>query len=131
MPPRRRPGARSRTAGGDYRWTSTLALEQAEVVKQIAELSLRKEKVPALLWHRERILEGKARVRDRAPPGPATYQRPARGPRREARRTMGKPKGSAVVHRMPGSTRIVVLPHEPTPEDAERARRAGTLAPAA
>jgi len=99
----------------DFRWTPTLVAEQAATVTEIALASLRGEKVSALAWHRVKMVNEKARVRDRAPPGPATYDpfgdaSPARRGARKARSTMGLPPASGFVQKSIGSNRIRVLP---------------------
>lgn len=103
---RRRPDA-------DFRWTATLVLEQAAIVEEIARSSLSGSRVPNLLWHRATLLNDKARIREPAPPGPATYQAPQRAPPPRARSTMGLPPKDGVTYRIPGTTRIRVLPASP------------------
>ena len=105
-------GRTGRRKGGDFAWTATLVEEQASIVTAIAEASLRGERVPALLWHRNKLVTERARAREPGQPGPSTYSPEQAGRRRAAPRaaaTMGRPSGGAFIRRPVGNSRRVVV----------------------
>mmetsp|Transcript_14874 Transcript_14874/g.55982 ORF Transcript_14874/g.55982 Transcript_14874/m.55982 type:complete len:381 (-) Transcript_14874:69-1211(-) len=128
-------GRTGRRKGGDFAWTATLVEEQASIVTAIAEASLRGERVPALLWHRNKLVTERARAREPGQPGPSTYSPEQAGRKRAAPRaaaTMGRPSGGAFIRRPVGnSRRVVVLPALPAADAArdEAATRAALRAP--